>query len=263
MSLILTIRNAEAAPEGVAPRFEVEGEGAVIGRSKNCDWNLPDPDNIVSSRHAEIRRGEGGWVLKDISTNGTFLNGSADRMAGEHVLKDGDVVAIGRYQLVAAIAAEAPAPEPTPELPQIRERIVAIPDPTPDEPEPIRPAQVIEPEIELPTDVIIEIPEGPPPVEPTGPVPVGGDVTAPVKVHTPKPRYTEIARKVQVEGLVIVQAVIDKQGRVVDVEVLKGLPMGLDQAAVDAVRQWRFEPATLNGKPVDVYYSLSVTFTLN
>jgi periplasmic protein TonB len=168
-----------------------------------------------------------------------------------------------KVYVVQQVRFKPPPPEPTPELPQIRERIVPIPDPTPDEPEPIRPAQVIEPEIELPTDVIIEIPEGPPPVEPTGPVPVGGDVTAPVKVHTPKPQYTELARRARIQGLVIVQAVIDKRGQVVDAEVLRGLPMGLDQAAVDAVRRWRFEPATLNGKPVDVYYSLSVTFTLN
>ena len=60
----------------------------------------------------------------------------------------------------------------------------------------------------------------------------------------------------------IVQAVIDKQGNVVDAKVLKGLPMGLDQEALRAIRQWKFEPATLNGKPVDVYYNLTVNFTL-
>lgn len=168
-----------------------------------------------------------------------------------------------KVYVVQQVRFKPPPPEPTPELPKPKERIVPIPDPTPDEIEPIRLVEVIEPDIELPVDVIVDIPEGPPPVEPTGPVPVGGDVTAPVKVHTPKPQYTELARRARIQGLVIVQAVIDKQGRVVDVEVLKGLPMGLDQAAVEAVRQWRFEPATLNGKPVDVYYSLSVTFTLN
>ena len=47
-----------------------------------------------------------------------------------------------------------------------------------------------------------------------------------------------------------------------EVKVLKGLPMGLDQAAAEAVKKWRFKPATLNGKPVDVYYNLTVNFTL-
>jgi len=49
---------------------------------------------------------------------------------------------------------------------------------------------------------------------------------------------------------------------VTNVRVLKGLPMGLDQAAVDAVKNWRFRPATLNGRPVSVYYSLTVNFRL-
>ncbi len=60
----------------------------------------------------------------------------------------------------------------------------------------------------------------------------------------------------------IVQAIIDKQGNVTNVKVLKGLPMGLEEAAVDAIKQWRFRPATLNGKPVTVYYNLTVNFKL-
>jgi periplasmic protein TonB len=86
--------------------------------------------------------------------------------------------------------------------------------------------------------------------------------TAPNKISAPQPQYTEIARKARIQGVVIVQAIINKQGNVTDVKVLKGLPMGLDQAAVDAIRKWKFEPATLNGKPVDVYYNLTVNFTL-
>jgi len=115
MSLTLTIRNTDKAPEGVATRFAVEGDAAVIGRSKNCDWHLPDPANVVSSRHAEIRRDGAGYVLRDISTNGTFLNAGADRMAGEHRLADGDVIRIGQYELVAALTAAQPAPQPAPE----------------------------------------------------------------------------------------------------------------------------------------------------
>jgi protein TonB len=61
---------------------------------------------------------------------------------------------------------------------------------------------------------------------------------------------------------VIVEAVIDEQGRVTDVRILRGLPMGLDREAVAAVRQWRFTPATLQGKPVKVYFSLTVNFRI-
>ena len=114
MTLTLTLRNEEA-PEGVEREFRPEGDSAVIGRSKNCDWNLPDPSNIVSSRHAELRRSDEGWLLKDISTNGTFLNGAGERMPGEHLLKDGDVLRVGPYELVAAVAADQPAPAPEPE----------------------------------------------------------------------------------------------------------------------------------------------------
>lgn len=109
MSLTLTIRNPEAAPQGATPSFTLEGESAVIGRSPRCDWNLPDPSNTISSRHAEIRRGDKGFMLKDTSTNGTFLNGAGDRMAGEHPIADGDVIRIGKYELVASLAEAQPA----------------------------------------------------------------------------------------------------------------------------------------------------------
>ena len=168
-----------------------------------------------------------------------------------------------KVYVVQQVRFKPPPPQQKQELPKPKAKKVPIPDPTPDEPEPIRPPDEIQPEIDLPeTDVIFDIPEGPPPSEPEGPIMVGGDVKAPVKVNAPKPNYTELARKARITGIVIVQAVIDKQGNVVDAKVLKGLPMGLDQEALRAIRQWKFEPATLNGKPVDVYYNLTVNFTL-
>jgi protein TonB len=91
---------------------------------------------------------------------------------------------------------------------------------------------------------------------------VGGDVKPPEKISAPQPQYTEIARKARIQGVVIVQAIIDKQGVVTNVKVLKPLPMGLDQAAAEAIKSWKFKPATLNGKPVAVYYNLTVNFTL-
>ena len=102
MALILSIRNPEQAPAGTATRFEVEGDGALIGRSANCDWNLPDPDNIVSSRHAEIRREADKWILKDISTNGTFLNGRRIPPDKYVQLNHGDKITVGTANLVMA-----------------------------------------------------------------------------------------------------------------------------------------------------------------
>lgn len=156
-----------------------------------------------------------------------------------------------------------PPPQTQQELPPQRVRRVPIPDPTPDEPEPLRVNEEIPHEIDLPDiDIVSDIPVGPPPIESEGPFEFGGDIARPVKISGPEPQYTEIARRARIQGVVIVEAIIDKRGRVTNVRVLKPLPMGLDQAAVDAISRWRFEPATLHGKPVDVYYSLTVNFRL-
>ena len=101
------------------------------------------------------------------------------------------------------------------------------------------------------------------PTEPCrGPMNVGGEVTTPRKIFAPSPQYTEEARQARVQGVVIVQAIIDCRGDVTDITVLKGLPLGLTEASVEAISQWRFEPARLDGRPVSVYYNLTVNFRL-
>jgi TonB family protein len=168
-----------------------------------------------------------------------------------------------KIYVVQQVRFKPPPPQKQQEIPKPKAKKVPIPDPTPDEPEPIRTPEELETTVDLPeTDIVFDIPEGPPPSEPEGPIHVGGDVQAPVKTYAPQPQYTEIARKARIQGVVIVQAIIDKQGTVTNVKVLKGLPMGLDNAAVETIKTWKFEPATLNGKPVDVYYNLTVNFTL-
>lgn len=136
--------------------------------------------------------------------------------------------------------------------------VFPVPDPTPDAPEPIwtgdEPKRQ-KPERPEPERKVVEDPG-------LGPVMVGGDVKAPVRVYDPQPQYTEIARKARIQGIIIVQATIDESGNVTDARILKGLPMGLDQQALEAVREWKFEPATLDGEPVAVYYNLTINFTL-
>jgi len=95
-----------------------------------------------------------------------------------------------------------------------------------------------------------------------GPLRVGGDVKAPVAINRAKPNYTDAARKSRVTGVVIVEAIVNKQGNVEQVKVVKGLPLGLSEQALDAVKQWRFRPGTLNGEAVDVIFNLTVNFTL-
>lgn len=91
---------------------------------------------------------------------------------------------------------------------------------------------------------------------------VGGDVLPPIAIRHVNPMYPESARRDGIAGIVIVEVLIGKDGRVKDAAVRKGLPDGLSEAAVDAVRQWEFKPATRNGEPVDVVFNLTINFRL-
>lgn len=166
--------------------------------------------------------------------------------------------------VMEAVKWEKPKPPPIDTLPEIQATRVPIPDPTPEAPEPLV-YDVPETEIQLSNldDVYFtSIPAAPPVEEPSGPIYVGGDVKAPERIFCPAPQYTEIARMARVEGIVIVQAIIDKEGNVTNVKVMKPLTMGLTEQAVDAIKRWKFKPATLNSKPVEVYYNLTVNFKL-
>ena len=89
---------------------------------------------------------------------------------------------------------------------------------------------------------------------------VGGDVRHPVVVKRVDPIYGEDAKRDRISGIVIVEALVDKTGFVKDAIILKGLPDGLSDAALAAVKQWKFEPATLNGEPVDVIFNVTINF---
>jgi protein TonB len=94
------------------------------------------------------------------------------------------------------------------------------------------------------------------------PMRVAGDVKPPITISRVDPEYTEVARKARIEGIVVLEAVIDRDGNVTNARILKGLPMGLAENALNAVLRWKFKPGTLNGQPVPVYYNLTVTFRL-
>ncbi|HLN80941.1 MAG TPA: TonB family protein [Thermoanaerobaculia bacterium] len=95
------------------------------------------------------------------------------------------------------------------------------------------------------------------------PLRVGGDVKAPQLVNRVEPSYPEAARKARMEGVVILEAIITASGNVEDVKVLKSVNPLLDAAATRAVSQWRYRPATLNGRAVRVYLTVTVTFNLH
>ena len=93
------------------------------------------------------------------------------------------------------------------------------------------------------------------------PVRVGGDIKEPKKIKHVAPVYPDDARAAGVQGVVILEVLIDENGDVSDAKVLRTVPM-LDQAAVEAVRQWRFTPTLLNNVPVTVVMTVTVNFTL-
>jgi len=91
---------------------------------------------------------------------------------------------------------------------------------------------------------------------------VGGGVSAPRALFTPDPEYSEEARKAKYQGTVVLWLIVGPDGRPNQVKVARTLGMGLDQKAIEAVRNWRFEPAKLNGSPVAVQINVEVNFRL-
>jgi TonB family protein len=91
---------------------------------------------------------------------------------------------------------------------------------------------------------------------------VGGGISAPQPVTTPDPEYTEEARNAKTQGTCVLWLIVDQQGHPRDIRVVRGLGFGLDARAVDAVKQWRFQPAMKDGQPVNVQISVEVGFKL-
>jgi periplasmic protein TonB len=189
--------------------------------------------------------------------------------------------ATGVITFMPAEPAPAPPPLPTPPAPVAAQS----PAPNPD----LAPTHM-PPEIgpELPPPVVGEVVEGavpslgtptggfgagvnvgrdaappPPPVPavPQKPVRPGGDIREPVKVKHVPPVYPQIAINARISGRVVIDAVIGTDGVVRDARVLSGVPL-LNQAALDAVKQWRYTPTMLNNVPVQVIMTVTVQFNL-
>jgi len=91
---------------------------------------------------------------------------------------------------------------------------------------------------------------------------VGGGVSAPKVVYDPDPEYSEEARKAKFQGTVVLWLVVSPDGKPQQIRVTRALGMGLDEKAIEAVRQWRFEPAKKDGQPVPVQINVEVNFRL-
>jgi len=107
-------------------------------------------------------------------------------------------------------------------------------------------------------------PPPPPPVvvASNGPLHIGGNVKSPRAISTPQPKYPMLALQARIEGDVQIDAVIDKDGNVVQERAMSGPPL-LISAAVDAVKHWKYQPTYLNGEPWPIELTINVTFSLS
>ena len=91
---------------------------------------------------------------------------------------------------------------------------------------------------------------------------VGGGISSPQEISTPDPEYTEEARRAKTQGTCTLWLIVDATGHPRDIRVVHGLGFGLDAKAMEAVKQWRFDPALKDGRPVSVQISVEVEFRL-
>lgn len=110
--------------------------------------------------------------------------------------------------------------------------------------------------------LVVEPPPPPPPPKPLVPVRVGPLIKQPTRTVYVQPVYPEVARQARVEGVVVIEAVLGPTGNVEQARVLRSQPL-LDEAALTAVRQWKFTPTLLQGVPVPVVMTVTVNFTLS
>ncbi len=113
----------------------------------------------------------------------------------------------------------------------------------------------------LETTTIWRLEPPPSPSQPPPIVRVGNGIRAPQKIADVSPVYPAIAQQARIQGVVIIEATIDARGNVTAARVLRSVTM-LDQAALDAVRQWKYTPTLLNGVPVPVIMTVTVNFQL-
>lgn len=171
-----------------------------------------------------------------------------------------EAVVIKRYK-----PPEPPKEQPEKKVVKKKTSRVPIPDPSPDDPEPIveEAVEYIETETETAdTEFMVSGPPSGPPVIDQGPMRVGGEIEAPEKIVNVPPQYPELARRARLSGVVILEAIIDREGNVKDATVLRGLGLGLDEAAMSAVQQWKYTPTFYNGRPVEVLLTVTVQFQL-
>lgn len=155
-------------------------------------------------------------------------------------IDDIDVSASGTRQLDVQTSSAGTAPTETATAPPT-ETVAEAPVP-----EPVAPVPAPEP-VESTTGVYSAVPPG---------------GTQPMELSRAMPRYPAVARSRGAEGRVILRGIVRRDGTIDDVQIVQDQPYGLGDAAREAVRRWRFRPASYRGEPIDVYYTVTVNFRL-
>ena len=101
--LKIRIENFNSLPDGGPLEYAVDQRGFDFGRDSHLDWMLPDRSRIVSGKHCEVRFYDDAYWLVDVSTNGTFVNGSTKRVQNPYQLNEGDRLQVGEYVLSVTI----------------------------------------------------------------------------------------------------------------------------------------------------------------
>jgi periplasmic protein TonB len=115
-------------------------------------------------------------------------------------------------------------------------------------------------ELSAPTDLLPPTPPLPPPIVKSNPIRISTGSQAAKLIYQIKPAYPPLARQARIQGVVILEALIGKDGSISTLRVISGHTL-LTQAAVDAVKQWKYQPTLLNGEPTEVVTTVTVTFT--
>lgn len=191
---------------------------------------------------------------------------------------------VPRAAMMMAFVAAPPPPPPPPPPPKAPEPAQTASKPMPTNPAaaPVEPPKEIlaeGPPIEFDDETFEGVPGGvvggiaggleplapppppPPPPEPRKPVRVGGVIKEPALVYRVEPVYPGVAISANIQGTVILEAMVDEEGNVASLKVLRSVPV-LDKPALDAVKQWRYSPVILNGRPEKFILTVAVTFRL-
>jgi TonB family protein len=250
--------------DGSGQVAEVRAVGVVYRQMDSLTVNLPNPTRESLERMAQgTYRGSAGDRSVSISMQQAAQNVEAMIGSAAQAVRQWQYAppADGPIAFNVPVHFGPPPPPPPPPPPSTVSGRRTTPPPPPPPP----PATSSRPG---------PMPEAPPPPPPPPPPPdwasqdasdpplrVGGTIKPPVKLKNVSAVYPREAQEAKVQGVVIIEARIERDGTISRARVLKSIPM-LDDAAVDAVRQWEFTPTLLNGAPVPLMMTVTVNFTL-